>query len=489
MTKVKIDIERHFSNHFPVTLFLSDQKKKLLRYAEILTDFFAFFFSITIGYGLYTVLMNRPLPEGVFYYVQLGFFAGIVGIMTFHLTGLYYHQASIMNLLETRKLIHTTSLLFLLFILYSFFAKAPYSRVTLCLAFSLLIPMLIIGRFIFFKINQYLFLNGIGVRNVLIFGAGATGRLLFQSISHTPKLGYQPLGFFDTDGADKKRLRDLLAHDNSREILLLTSFDKCLQRIEENGIQDIFLSKPLYQDQGGQLQKLLSLCREHQIRLHSVPYLQPLFTEQVVLNNINGIPLVSFRDIPVNMLERITKRCFDLIVTTLLLIVLSPILMILSLLVKIDSKGPLLFKQKRIGKNSIPFTMYKFRTMFNDTPDFQNSPTMADDPRITRVGRLLRKTSLDELPQIFNVLQGTMSLVGPRPEMEFIVENEYNDLYRQRLCVKPGITGIWQISTDRTRKIHEDISYDLFYIANRSLLLDILIILRTLPALFSMRTC
>lgn len=468
--------------------FLLRHATGLIRCAEFLTDFTAFFCSIIGGYGLYIIFLNRYLPEGGLYYCQLGLFAGVIGTLTFHFNGLYRHQASMMNLIETRKIIRSTLLLFLLLILYSFLTRSPYSRLTLFLALGLLLPMLLMGRFFFFKLNQYLYLHGIHVRRVLIFGTGATGRLLFQSIIHTPKLGYQPIGFFDTDGTDKELIRDLYPSDTGKTILQLTNFEQCLQVIKEKNIQDIFLSKPLYVEQGDHLQRLLSLCRNRRINLHSVPYLQQLFTEQVVLNDINGIPLVSFSEMQVGAVERFKKRCFDLIVTGILLIFAAPILTIIALLIKLDSKGAILFQQQRIGKDGVPFTMYKFRTMFTNTPDFQNSPTAAYDPRITRVGRLLRKTSLDELPQIFNVLQGTMSLVGPRPEMEFIVKNAYNDLYRQRLRVKPGITGIWQISTDRTREIHEDISYDLFYIANRSLLLDILILIRTLPALFIMRT-
>ena len=127
--------------------------------------------------------------------------------------------------------------------------------------------------------------------------------------------------------------------------------------------------------------------------------------------------------------------------------------------------------------------------MHVDTPHYANSPKTAQDPRITRIGKFLRKTSLDELPQLFNVIRGEMSLVGPRPEMPFIVDNEYNDLIRERLRVKPGVTGVWQISGDRTREIHENISYDLFYIENRSLLLDTIILIRTLLfGIMAMRT-
>jgi exopolysaccharide biosynthesis polyprenyl glycosylphosphotransferase len=239
---------------------------------------------------------------------------------------------------------------------------------------------------------------------------------------------------------------------------------------------------------GEELYTLLAFCRHRQVAFHIVPYLQPLFTEQVELSSINGIPLVSFKEQAIKILEDWLRRAIDLFVSSCFLVGTAPFVLCLALLIKLDSQGPVLFKQTRVGKDGTLFSMYKFRTMYTDAPVFHHSPTESTDARITRVGKFLRKTSLDELPQLLNVLEGTMSLVGPRPEMEFIVNNVYNDLYRQRLRVKPGITGIWQISADRTREIHEDISYDLFYIANRSLLLDLLILIRTVPALVMMRT-
>ena len=157
---------------------------------------------------------------------------------------------------------------------------------------------------------------------------------------------------------------------------------------------------------------------------------------------------------------------------------LAPLLCAIAALVKFTSPGPVLFRQNRVGKDGRLFSMYKFRTMFRDAPRYAYSPKRGDDPHITPVGRILRKTSLDELPQILNVLLGDMSLVGPRPEMPFIVE-QYTPLQRQRLSVKPGITGLWQLSADRAFLIHENIEYDLYYVRNRSLFIDVAILLHT----------
>ena len=178
------------------------------------------------------------------------------------------------------------------------------------------------------------------------------------------------------------------------------------------------------------------------------------------------------------------KRAIDLAVSSLLLVLFAPLLALIALLVRLDSPGPALFMQKRVGRNGELFNIYKFRSMYAGSAKYALSPTTSRDPRITRTGRLLRRTSLDELPQLLNVLLGSMSLVGPRPEMPFVVQR-YSDLERRRLSVTPGITGLWQLSPCRAFPIHQNVHYDLYYIRNRTLWMDISILLQTL--FFTMR--
>jgi lipopolysaccharide/colanic/teichoic acid biosynthesis glycosyltransferase len=175
------------------------------------------------------------------------------------------------------------------------------------------------------------------------------------------------------------------------------------------------------------------------------------------------------------------KRGVDVILSCILTIALLPALVVVALLIKFDSSGPIIFRQKRIGRDGVPFELWKFRSMHEDVPPYERSPMSSLDPRLTRVGRVLRRLSVDEFPQLLNVLRGEMSLVGPRPEMPYIVE-KYGALERQRLRAKPGITGLWQISPARAKPIHENVEYDLFYIEHRSILLDCTILLRTVAA-------
>jgi len=159
----------------------------------------------------------------------------------------------------------------------------------------------------------------------------------------------------------------------------------------------------------------------------------------------------------------VAKRTLDLILAAVSLLFALPLLAIAAVAVRITSAGPVIFRQQRVGRNGRVFEMYKFRTMYVDSKRYAPSPVSGSDPRITRVGRILRHTCIDELPQLLNVLRGEMSLVGPRPEMPFIVE-KYETVHLKRLTVKPGITGLWQLSADRVAPIHENVSYDLYYL-------------------------
>nr|WP_090918466.1 sugar transferase [Paenibacillus polysaccharolyticus] len=182
------------------------------------------------------------------------------------------------------------------------------------------------------------------------------------------------------------------------------------------------------------------------------------------------------------------KPLADFVIAILLLLITLPVMLLSAILIKLDSKGPVIFKQERYGKNGVKFNIYKFRTMRTDAPKYGLSPTTSHDPRITRLGRILRKTSLDELPQLLNIIKGDMSFIGPRPEMKRIVEECYTDLERRRFLVKPGITGLWQVSEARKEPIHHNLQYDFHYISNVSMKMDITIIFKTIGVMIKSNT-
>src|SRR5262249_50484711 len=211
-----------------------------------------------------------------------------------------------------------------------------------------------------------------------------------------------------------------------------------------------------------------------------------LFPSDLLLDydDVDGVMLASFEKSSQRSVYELTKRVGDVVGSLLLMVIGAPVFLLLWALVKLDSKGPAIFRQQRVGQHGAAFQMLKFRTMYADAPQYERSPSVSSDPRITRFGKFLRRTSLDELPQLINVLRGEMSLVGPRPEMPFIVST-YNLWQRQRLEVKPGLTGLWQLSGDRAFLIHENLEYDLYYIQHRNFFMDLAILLHT--SVFAMR--
>ncbi|WP_036687054.1 sugar transferase [Paenibacillus tyrfis] len=182
------------------------------------------------------------------------------------------------------------------------------------------------------------------------------------------------------------------------------------------------------------------------------------------------------------------KTAIDLILSIAFILFLLPVLIMVAILIKLESEGPVVFKQNRIGKGGKPFVIYKFRSMYTHVAREGRSPESDQDPRITKVGRFIRKTSLDELPQLFNILKGDMSFIGPRPEQKSIVEEYYTDKENGRFSVKPGITGLWQISEDRKKPIHENLHHDLYYIKRASFWLDTKIIFGTLRVMIKSNT-
>ncbi len=196
------------------------------------------------------------------------------------------------------------------------------------------------------------------------------------------------------------------------------------------------------------------------------------------LSSISRMPVVEIGSSGKGTFNNLTKRIMDLFISPVLIIILTPLMAVIWVILALRGRGTPIFKQTRVGRYGREFTLYKFRTMRPEADEYEVAPVAGNDPRVTGTGRLLRKTSLDELPQLFNVLRGHMSMVGPRPEMDFIVR-DYNAWQRRRLDVKPGITGLWQIMGRKDLPLHENLEYDFFYMRNQSLMLDMAILART----------
>jgi exopolysaccharide biosynthesis polyprenyl glycosylphosphotransferase len=317
-------------------------------------------------------------------------------------------------------------------------------------------------------------------RNILILGNKARAREMGDVISKYTDWGLRILGYVETKPA---------VNDGKNGDVLGNISD--LPQIIENNVVDeiVFVGSSLRDFE--HLDEVLEICREQGINTRVAADIFPAKISNVSMEFLESVPLITFSTTPNHALALLVKRIMDIVISAVLLAILLPFLAIVGLLIKLTSKGPMLYRQVRCGLYGRKFVLYKFRSMRQGAEDIlweirhlneMDGPVfkMRNDPRVTPLGRLLRKSSIDELPQLWNVLRGEMSLVGPRAPLPEEVK-EYSRWQRRRLSVKPGITCLWQISGRNEIDFHEWMKLDLLYIDEWSLLLDIKILLRTFP--------
>jgi exopolysaccharide biosynthesis polyprenyl glycosylphosphotransferase len=317
--------------------------------------------------------------------------------------------------------------------------------------------------------------KGVGGRNVLIIGTGTTGLTLASYFDANPRLGYFVKGFLDEKDASEPRLLGRLKD--------LPSIARA-HFVDEVFITDISAREAV--------RSVALEARRHRLDVKVVPDLYDGLAWGAPLEYLDGFPVMNLQCQPIPEVGMAAKRLLDAVGAAVGLLLTSPLLLLIALAIKLDSAGPVLYRATRVGKRGRQFTCFKFRTMVANADALKNSlrhlnersgPTfkISDDPRLTRLGRFLRKYSLDEIPQFWNVLLGDMSLVGPRPHPTDDFD-QYSLEHLRRLDVTPGITGLWQVTARRDPSFDRNMALDLQYIENWSLRLDFQILLKTVPA-------
>jgi exopolysaccharide biosynthesis polyprenyl glycosylphosphotransferase len=337
------------------------------------------------------------------------------------------------------------------------------------------------SRFAIHSLLPLLFSRGIGVSKVLIIGANASGERLVKEIHAYAKLGYRVTGFIDDDG----RKRGSMVGGYR----VLGTYSEIPSIVKRERIPAIIVAH--VSDSANEIMKVLNYCGEISITVYMVPSLIDVITGHLKTNQVFGIPLLVLLQDHMPGWEAQIKRLMDISVSLGVLTIGAPIWLFVAAIIKFTSPGPVVYKQLRVGRNGKNYTMYKFRSMYQDA-EKRSGPTWAskNDPRITPVGRFIRKTRLDEIPQFFNVFKGEMSLVGPRPERPFFVEQLKQEIpwYVRRIKMKPGITGWAQVKHKYDASIEDvkqKVMYDLYYFENMSIQLDIKIIVRTFWVVFT----
>jgi Undecaprenyl-phosphate glucose phosphotransferase len=335
--------------------------------------------------------------------------------------------------------------------------------------------LIIIERYTSRLALKYLRARGFNLKHMLIIGAGDLGLKFLKKIEKHREYGFSVMGFLDDD---ESKLGSKIGRTSV--IGKIEMLDSLLPPCH---IEEVVVALPLSAYQ--KLSMIIKICEKHGVRVLIIPDYYSYIPAKPKVAEIDGIPVISIRDIPLDtFLNRLIKRLFDMIMAMLLLVISAPVMIIIAFGVKFTSRGPILFKQKRIGLNRKPFFLYKFRSMRVSSDEVAATTwTTSDDRRRTRFGEFIRRTSLDELPQFFNVLKGDMSLVGPRPERPFFVEKFKDEIpkYMVKHQIKPGITGWAQVNGWRgDTSIEERIKCDIYYVENWSLMLDFKIVLLTI---------
>ncbi len=335
----------------------------------------------------------------------------------------------------------------------------------------------IVERAILRGILRVLRARGFNIKYILIVGAGEVGRKLVDTIHVNTYLGYKVVGFLDDNVIGTvNNIKVMGTVDDIETILNDVMIDRVIVSISPRHYK--------------RLEYIMESCEKMGVRADIVPDYYRYITSNPSIELIDNIPLISVRYLPLDIsYNKVIKRIFDIIFVSIVSIIISPLLLVTAILIKLTSAGPVIYKQERVGENGKIFLMYKFRSMYseNEYIDDENW-TQKNDPRITRVGKIIRKTSIDELPQFYNILKGEMSLIGPRPERPFFV-NKFRETvpkYMIKHHVQPGMTGWAQINGYRgNTSIVKRIEHDIYYVENWSISLDIKIFFKTLSTLLT----
>lgn len=421
--------------------------------------------------------------------VPFGEYAGqlillaILLIITFSQQGVWRRRRGEFWIDEVSRVGYATAAGIALMMAYTFFFRPlAFSRLLLIWALIFIILFIALARLVRRLLLQISYRRGIGADKAVIVGSGEVGRSVIRTLLARPDLGFRAIGYLDDGNSDNNIGSGRIPH-----LGCWSDLQKVLNREED--VHTVFVTLP--SQNHDQIEEIMRVSQQYSAQAQIVPDIFQLSLNKVEFNNVAGIPMFSAREVRLSRSGQILKRVLDLLIVAFLAIPFSLITAITAIAVKVESPGPIFFIQKRIGYRGKPFYMAKFRSMVVDAEDKKEALRamneadgpifkIKDDPRLTRVGRIIRRYSLDELPQLYNVFLGDMSMVGPRPALPDEVE-KYHSWQLQRLEVKGGITGLWQVSGRSDLTFDEQCLLDIYYIENWSLALDLRIMLQTIP--------
>jgi Undecaprenyl-phosphate glucose phosphotransferase len=445
--------------------------------------------AFALAYGLrFDTFLEAPKGQPPFsqYLVLIPFIAILVPL-TFNLQGAYRLQRNRTRVDDCFSVLIGNLLVVVIGLLGTLYFQAYYASGEAQTTGSYEVSRLVWGLFLGINIafaygsreivrqwSEYRFKTGVGLKRVLIAGTGELARHITDKIIQHSEFGYQAVGFIDDTSGD-----DILGY---RGLPILGSLNDAQDIIQQEQIDQLYVVLPL--EQHVKMLGLVEVSNMECIDVKVVPDLLQFITLRAGLEDLDGIPIININDVPLQGLSKAAKRAIDIGVSTVAIMILTIPFALIAAAIRINSNGPIFYRQERMGLDRRPFMVLKFRSMHEDA-ERDTGPVWAsqNDPRRTLIGSILRRFSLDELPQFFNILRGDMSLVGPRPERPFFVEQFKKRVpqYMLRHKVKSGLTGWAQVNGWRgNTSIEKRIEYDLYYIGNWSMLLDFKIIWLTI---------
>jgi exopolysaccharide biosynthesis polyprenyl glycosylphosphotransferase len=462
---------------------MSKIEKLTKRHRETLVLLLMDFFSLFCGNSVYYYFR---VHTGLFKVVTIPEYWGPTLMLTLFFLFLFwfvglYKFTYLSSRLDEFAAVVKASIIGVLIIFFAVFfddaasGKIPNPTMFVLLYWCALVFLSGFARIAWRTIQKKLLVAGVGLRNAIIVGSGERARSVFAIASKYRTLGYKPLGFVVAS-------KD--ANTVGLPAPLLSDTSELAETINRLQVKEVVIA--LEERERENLHAIISNINGADASIKIVPDLYDSIAGQAHTSQLHGFPLIEVVPQIMPQWQMVTKRLIDIVVSTVALIAGVPLWILISLAISLDSAGRIIYPQERIGKDGARFTLFKFRSMYKDA-EKETGPVWAsrNDPRVTRVGRFLRKTHLDETPQFVNVLKGEMSLVGPRPERPFFVEMLLKEipLYKRRLKVKPGITGLARVKFEYDESIEDvkiDLQYDLFYIENMSLRLDFQILYKTI---------
>jgi exopolysaccharide biosynthesis polyprenyl glycosylphosphotransferase len=442
----------------------------------VLSVFFAYFLDLSLRID---GQVQYPAREAAAVSILICLFVGLL----LRRDGAYQGGGSLLHIRETERALRIPVQSVLLLLPFSFLLHLRFSGAPFLISLVLIPVLLILQKQTLFSLVRVLRAAGYGVDRVAVYGAGDAARRIVSALSHSLGLGLCTVALIDDNPALDGSCMVELGYRRRRSVVPVQRGPVTRELLESCQCSLLIVALPDLSSR--RVAEAVEAAAQAGLKVALLSGAELPKQQWAKSLDIDGLSLTPLTEPGRSWQCGLVKRMVDFIGSSLLLVLFAPLLFLVAVLVKLDSPGPALFIQKRVGRHGEIFKMYKFRSMYMDATEYDYSPIASHDPRITKIGRFLRRTSLDELPQLMNVLLGDMSLVGPRPEMPFIVQ-DYTSEHRRRLQVMPGITGLWQLSADRSFLIHDNMEYDLYYIRHRGFFMDIAILIHTL--FFAMRS-